>query len=78
MAKNKILILIGLVIWLFLVISYFIPIEAESGANYIVEDSLLGIIIVHNIWLLISYILIGLFFICLGIYFKSKNKIHKN
>ena len=55
---------LGLLILTSLLISYFIPVKVESGANYIVNDSLLGIIIFHNPFVLGLYILIG--FICIA------------
>ena len=63
--KNKKYIGIGIVV--LLILSYFIKIPIESGETYIVTDSLLGILIFHNIYILIIYSLIAIFFI-----YKSK------
>lgn len=63
---NRVRFYIGLLIVLFLVFSYFLRIEIDSGANYTVTDSLLGIIIFHNFFVLIIYSLIALFFIFTG------------
>ncbi|PIN92776.1 hypothetical protein COU54_05595 [Candidatus Pacearchaeota archaeon CG10_big_fil_rev_8_21_14_0_10_31_24] len=68
--KNKFYIGIGILAFLFL--AYYIPVNVESGNNYIVQDSLLGIIIFHNLGILGIYILIGLGFILTG---KFKIKI---
>ena len=48
-------------IWLiFLLMAYFIPLDVETGGNYLVRDSLLGLMIFHQLWILGLYILIGL------------------
>ena len=48
-------------IWLiFLLIAYFVPLDVETGGNYLVRDSLLGLMIFHQLWILGLYILIGL------------------
>lgn len=62
--------LIGLGIIALLIISYFIPITTDKGLNYIINDSLLGIIIFHNPFVLGLYILIGVIFIWRGIIYK--------
>lgn len=46
--------------------SYFISINAEEGANYVVRDNLLGIIIFHNPFILGLYVLIGVVLIVKG------------
>lgn len=46
--------------WLvFLAVAYFIPIDVETGGNYLVRDSLLGMMIFHNLYLLALYVLLG-------------------
>jgi len=66
--RINLFLILGLII-IFLAVSYFIKIKAESGGNYYVEDSLLGIIIFHNPLILGIYILIG---ICLIAWPKIK------
>lgn len=56
----------GILILLFLLFSYFISIDVDSGANYTVTDTLLGIIIFHNLFVFIVYLMIALFFIVAG------------
>ncbi|MBS3089811.1 hypothetical protein J4461_02925 [Candidatus Pacearchaeota archaeon] len=63
---------IGIAWMAFLLTAYFIPVTRESGANYVIKDTLLGVTIFHNIFLLIIYIALGLFFIWLGISHKIK------
>lgn len=48
----------GVTLTIFMFISYFIKLNIESGANYNVQDSLLGIIIFHNPIVLAIYVLI--------------------
>ena len=57
--KRKIYSIIGIVILAFLAISYFIKINIDSGANYIVKDSILGLVIFHNPFILAIYILVA-------------------
>ena len=54
--KTKGTVIIGILA--LLIISYFIKIPIESGETYIVTDTLLGILIFHNIFILIIYSLI--------------------
>jgi len=61
--KNKKYFGIGIGILAFLIISYLIKIPIESGETYIVTDTLLGILIFHNIFILIFYSLIAIYFI---------------
>lgn len=61
--KNKKYFGIGIGILSFLILSYFIKIPIESGETYIVTDTLLGILIFHNLYILIIYSLIAIFFI---------------
>ncbi len=65
--KKKIWLYFGLAISVFLALSYFVKINTESGANYIVEDSLLGIVIFHNPFILLLYLLIAIVLIVMGI-----------
>lgn len=51
----------------FLVIAYFIPILDDSGANYVVYDSLLGILIFHNVVVLWLYGVVGFALIAWGL-----------
>lgn len=64
---NKSRFYIGISIVLFLVLSYFVNIDVDSGANYTVTDTLLGIIIFHNLYVFILYLIVSLFFIVTGI-----------
>jgi hypothetical protein len=41
----------------FLLLSAFIPVSHESGFNYIVVDTLLGVMIFHNVYVLSAIIL---------------------
>ena len=58
---------IGITILAILIISYFIKINVESGANYQTSDSFLGIIIFHNPFVLLVYLAISSALIVLGI-----------
>lgn len=61
----------GIVILLVLIGFYFIKIESDSGINFQTYDTLLGVIIFHNFFVLMLYVLIALLLIVTGI---SKNK----
>tara|TARA_Y100000034_G_scaffold123127_1_gene169485 strand:- start:297 stop:506 length:210 start_codon:yes stop_codon:yes gene_type:complete len=61
--RNKKYFRIGVGILIFLILSYFIKIPIESGTNYLITDSLLGILIFHNLYILIIYSLIATFLI---------------
>jgi uncharacterized membrane protein len=61
--KNKKYFGIGIGALIFLILSYFIKIPIESGTNYLITDSLLGILIFHNLYILIIYSLIAIFLI---------------
>jgi len=50
---------LGIGILAFLAISYFLKINIDSGANYLIKDSLLGIVIFHNPFILAIYVLIA-------------------
>ena len=56
----------GIGILIFLLIAYFIKIRVDYGFNFITFDSLLGIIIFHNPFVLALYVLIGLILIWKG------------
>jgi surface polysaccharide O-acyltransferase-like enzyme len=58
--RNLYLFVVGIVLAVFMFISYFIKINVESGVNYNVQDSLLGIIIFHNPIVLALYLLISI------------------
>lgn len=55
---KKILFWIGISLAILMVLSYFIKVNIDSGANYLIEDSVLGIIIFHNILVFTIYIII--------------------
>lgn len=57
----------GILIIFLLVISYFIPLSINTGTNFIVQDSILGIIIFHNPFILGLYILSSLALIIEGL-----------
>jgi len=60
MKNKKISFWVGIIIALFLTLSYYIKISVDSGANYVVKDSLLGIIIFHSPLILALYAIIVL------------------
>ncbi len=64
----------GITILVILIIIYFIKFQSDYGSNYTIQDSLLGIIIFHNPFILALYLLIAVVLIVKGL----KNKIHKN
>ena len=68
--KKKVYFWIGIVILALMIISYFIKFQVDSGANYSTLDSLLGIMIFHNPWILGLYILIVIFLVIKGITIK--------
>ena len=57
----------GLGIILLMFFLYLIKIDVDSGANYIIKDSMLGIIIFHNPFILGLYILAAITLIVKGI-----------
>ncbi len=61
--KNPLRFYLGIILGFFLLISYFINFEIDSGSNYIVKDSLLGILIFHNLFIFAFYVLIFLWLI---------------
>jgi len=58
---------VGAIGFMFLLIAYFIPVLDESGANYRTYDSLLGIIIFHNLWILAGYVFVGVVLLMWGL-----------
>ncbi|MBX4196720.1 hypothetical protein KW805_03975 [Candidatus Pacearchaeota archaeon] len=56
----------GIIILVFLGISYFIPLTIDSGANYNTTTPLLGILIFHNPFILGLYVLIAVVLIVKG------------
>ena len=56
--QNKFKFYFGFFIGIFLLISYFINFDVDSGSNYIVKDSLLGVLIFHNPFILGIYVFI--------------------
>ena len=74
------LFLAGIAILVVLAASYFIPITltaySANGVIALVKDSLLGIIIFHNLYVLIIYILIAIALIFISLR-KIKIKVKK-
>jgi len=60
----------GILIFLVLIVSYFVKFDIDSGANYNIEERLLGVIIFHNPFILGIYLLIGIILILRGIIYK--------
>jgi hypothetical protein len=63
---NKFRFCFGVFIILFLIVSYFIKIEVDSGANYLVVDTLLGIVIFHSLFVFIIYLFVAALLIFMG------------
>jgi len=57
----------GIGVGLFLILSYFWKFEVDGGGNFVVRDSLLGIMIFHNVFVLALYILIVVVLIVRGL-----------
>ena len=57
----------GLIFITILLISYFIKVGIDSGANYTINSSLLGILIFYNPFVLGIYFLIGTILIIKGL-----------
>ena len=66
--KNKKTFFVGVILLFALLASYFIKIEIDSGANFVTETRLLGILIFYNLYLLSFYILIGVVLVVIGIW----------
>ena len=60
----------GILIFLVLIVSYFVKFDIDSGANYNIEERLLGVIIFHNPFILGIYLLIGIILILRGMKYK--------
>lgn len=59
--------------WLvFLLLAYFIPLTVEEGDNYVVRGTLLGALIMHNLWLLALFIAAGIALLWLGVRLRVK------
>lgn len=65
--ENKKLFFAGIAILAILLLSYFIKLESESGANFEVKESLLGIIIFHSPIVLSTYLIIAVLLIFFGL-----------
>ena len=65
--KLKLSFWIGLIILILLLAGYFIKINIDSGFNYELKDSLLGILIFHNPFMLGLYVLIAIVLIVNGL-----------
>ena len=57
----------GVVIFIILLSGYFIKVELESGYNYSTQDSILGVLIFHNPFILAIYVLILVVLIVKGL-----------
>jgi hypothetical protein len=66
MIKKGIFTSIGVIILFLLGIFYFITFDSQSG-NKVITDSVLGVIIFHNLYVLIIYLLIAVGCFYLGI-----------
>ena len=64
---KKSLFFVGFSILVLLAIFYFIKINVDVGSNFEVQDSLLGIIIFHNPFILGIYILVAVILIVKGL-----------
>ena len=65
--KNKFFFYAGILIIIFILLSYFIKVGIDNGENYLVKSSLLGLIIFYNPFILALYILIAAILIKKGI-----------
>ena len=65
--RNRLCFFGGITVIVLLIISYFIKVKIGSGFNYIAYTPLLGILIIHNPFILALYILIAVFLIFYGI-----------
>ena len=62
---------IGIGLLFFFFLAYFVPIPVDSGSNYYVLDTLLGILIFHNAFILGFYILVAAILGVSGIRFTT-------
>ena len=67
---NKKYFFLGILIFLVLILSYLIKFDIDAGANYNIEERLLGVIIFHNHFILGIYLLIGIILILRGMKYK--------
>jgi len=72
MKKNDLFLILGIVWFILLGVFYTIKIGVDEGSNYVIQDSILGIIIFHSFWILLLYIFIGATLIFFG--FNKKKK----
>ena len=56
-----------------MILFYFIPIPVDVGINYITIDSILGIIIFHNVFILTLYFVIAVILVAAGLRFTKNN-----
>lgn len=75
MVRNKWFLFIGLIVLIFLIISYFVTFISEEGQNYQTTDNLLGAVIFHNPFILGLYILVATVLIVSGL--KRKDDVKK-
>jgi len=61
----------GIGILVVLGLFYFVKLDVDSGENYIVQDSLLGIIIFHKAFILSFYVVIAAILMAAGIKFNN-------
>jgi len=71
--KNKNYFWCGVILLVLLVLAYFIKFNVDSGDNYVVRDSLLGVLIFHNPFILGLYILI-----IVALLFRGKSALSLN
>jgi uncharacterized membrane protein len=58
MKTRETLFWVGIGLAVLFVLSYFVKIRVETGYNYMIDDSLMGVIIFHNPIIFIIYVLI--------------------
>jgi uncharacterized BrkB/YihY/UPF0761 family membrane protein len=75
MKIKKILFWAGISLVAFMILSYFTKLYVDTGANYNVRDSLLGIVIFHSLPVFVAYILI---IIALVVPYLTEKLIAKN
>jgi len=66
--KNKVYFFIGITILVILILFYFVKVDIDSGGNYNTYDSLLGIVIFHNPFILAIYAIIVVKLITKGLF----------
>ena len=65
--EKRIFFWIGLIVAFLLLATYFVKIKIDAGSNFIVRDSLLGILIFHNAFVLLIYALVIAFLVLFGL-----------